>query len=548
MGTHPIFESDFDCLTAMYGCLLRHTPKSLRLTRYSHALRKPMDGFSELSFVKSGGNDPFLIESKIIGEADFEKSPFDAKGVKLIARPAVHGEYASIALLLSTGARHSGNHMPGICHIDEKLAFGATEDSFLSRAEMSNYLDQSGAICDCQADQELTIYALSLTRSHLENGVKMLVESAFRPKLTDDVLTEAVANVKNDILYSTYETVREKEILDLIVQTGFKGSLGIPRSAREIGEDQNWATDIKRYRSENYLRENPVFVGVGVKLEELEELVQLFIPQMLNPTWCSIEVEAKSTTEETKWTGGFLHDPSESKTFSIDVGGSDSYFCVGWKAPSYQSKRDRYASHVLRSLLGGGGAFESGGPGKGLHALLYCRVLASLYGQNFTHFKALYKEFSDSGIFAIYGMCPPEAVLQKSGFETALKSLKEVANGQFEVTDVERAKTQLANGYLRDMEVRAEMMESLARETAVFGDPVNPLTTVAEIKAVKKSDLIRVATEMLRHKPAFAVMGNTNNEQSLHKAMANWTPEVNNKRLMGLGERVRVAAKSLLQR
>ena len=75
-------------------------------------------------------------------------------------------------------------------------------------------------------------------------------------------------------------------------------------------------------------------------------------------------------------------------------------------------------------------------------------------------------------------------------------------------------------------------MESLARESAVFGDPINPLTTVAEIKAVTKSDLVRVATDMLKHKPAFAVMGNTNNEQSLHKAMTNWTPEANNKRLM----------------
>ena len=72
-----------------------------------------MDGFSELKFVQSGGNDPFLIETKTIGEADFENSAFDAKGVKLIARPAMHGDYASIALLLPSGARHSGNHMPG---------------------------------------------------------------------------------------------------------------------------------------------------------------------------------------------------------------------------------------------------------------------------------------------------------------------------------------------------------------------------------------------------------------------------------------------------
>jgi processing peptidase subunit alpha len=79
---------------------------------------------------------------------------------------------------------------------------------------------------------------------------------------------------------------------------------------------------------------------------------------------------------------------------------------------------------VLRSLLGGGSSFESGGPGKGLKCILYQDVLATIDGQFFSHFKSFYKEFKDSGIFGIYGMGPKEQI--KLGLSIALSVLRKI--------------------------------------------------------------------------------------------------------------------------
>merc|ERR1711937_688814 len=118
------------------------------------------------------------------------------------------------------------------------------------------------------------------------------------------------------------------------------------------------------------------------------------------------------------------------------------------------------------------------------YCLFYADVLASIDGQRFSHFKSFYKEFQDSGIFGIYGMGPPDSI--RPGIRIAIEQLKRIANGQFSKEQLERAKTQLSRQFLRDMEVRAMMMEAFARETVAYGEPTNPNVNCEKINAVEK--------------------------------------------------------------
>jgi processing peptidase subunit alpha len=52
-----------------------------------------------------------------------------------------------------------------------------------------------------------------------------------------------------------------------------------------------------------------------------------------------------------------------------------SYATVAWKAPGISASNYHVAA-TLRSLMGGGESFSSGGPGKGMYTRLY------LYGLN----------------------------------------------------------------------------------------------------------------------------------------------------------------------
>ena len=55
--------------------------------------------------------------------------------------------------------------------------------------------------------------------------------------------------------------------------------------------------------------------------------------------------------------------------------------------------------------------------------------------------------------------------------------------GKFTKDQLERAKTQLSRQFLRDMEVRAMMMEAFARETVAYGEPTNPNVRVKYLKS-----------------------------------------------------------------
>lgn len=78
------------------------------------------------------------------------------------------------------------------------------------------------------------------------------------------------------------------------------------------------------------------------------------------------------------------------------------------ESSSYANKKDFFPLAVLNSLMGGGGSFSAGGPGKGMYTQLYLNVLNRepwVY-----HAQAVNHAYSDSGIFTIFGSAHPSQV------------------------------------------------------------------------------------------------------------------------------------------
>ena len=69
---------------------------------------------------------------------------------------------------------------------------------------------------------------------------------------------------------------------------------------------------------------------------------------------------------------------------------------------------DFYTFAVLNSLMGGGGSFSAGGPGKGMYTQLYLNVLNKHHW--IYHAQAMNHAYSDSGIFCLFGSCHPSQV------------------------------------------------------------------------------------------------------------------------------------------
>lgn len=69
---------------------------------------------------------------------------------------------------------------------------------------------------------------------------------------------------------------------------------------------------------------------------------------------------------------------------------------------------DFFAYAVLNSLMGGGGSFSAGGPGKGMYTHLYQEVLSRHHWVYWA--MAQNHAYTDSGIFCLFGSCHPSKV------------------------------------------------------------------------------------------------------------------------------------------
>lgn len=161
------------------------------------------------------------------------------------------------------------------------------------------------------------------------------------------------------------------------------------------------------------------------------------------------------------------------------------------------SSEDIYALATLQTLLGGGGSFSAGGPGKGMYSRLYTNVL-NQHGWvesciAFNH------SYTDSGLFGISASCTPNRVsqmldamcreLQNLTLDHGFSALNEM--------EVNRAKNQLRSSLLMNLESRMVELEDLGRQVQVHGKKVGVKEMCRKIEALTVGDLRRVAKEVL---------------------------------------------------
>ena len=84
-----------------------------------------------------------------------------------------------------------------------------------------------------------------------------------------------------------------------------------------------------------------------------------------------------------------------------------SHVSIGFESVSY-NEPDFFAFAVLNMLLGGGGSFSAGGPGKGMYSRLYLNVLNR---HHWMYSATAYNHsYADSGIFCINASSNPNQV------------------------------------------------------------------------------------------------------------------------------------------
>ncbi|RAH72823.1 mitochondrial-processing protease subunit alpha [Aspergillus aculeatinus CBS 121060] len=199
-------------------------------------------------------------------------------------------------------------------------------------------------------------------------------------------------------------------------------------------------------------------------------------------------------TRPSHYTGGFLSLPPIPPPANPMLPRL-SYIHLAFEALPI-SNPDIYALATLQTLLGGGGSFSAGGPGKGMYSRLYTNVL-NQHGW-VESCVAFNHSYTDSGIFGISASCSPTRTTEM--LEVMCRELQALTldNGYsaLQPQEVERAKNQLRSSLLMNLESRMVELEDLGRQVQVHGRKVSVKEMCRHIEGLTVQDLRRVARKV----------------------------------------------------
>ena len=470
-----------------------------------------------------------------------------------VATEALPGHFSGIGVYVDAGSRYENDALRGVSHIIDRLAFKSTRNT--SGDQMAEKMESLGGNIQCASSRESLMYQSATFNSAVESTVDVLAETIRDPLITEDEVQQQLETADYEIgeIWSKPELI----LPELVHMAAYKdNTLGNPLLCPKERLPHINRDVVEAYRKEFYKPDRIVVAFAGVDHNEAVKLTEQYFGDMAKgqgPSLIGINDHSSITSQNPEQqiftadhptpTGAapqqskllskipFLKNFSTSATDSASLSTTfDLNFPpIDTTAPSHYtggfltlppippplnpmlrrlshihlafealpiSSPDIYALATLQTLLGGGGSFSAGGPGKGMYSRLYTNVL----NQHFwvESCVAFNHSYTDSGLFGISASCAPSHVaqmlevmcreLKSLGDETGYAALKE--------GEVQRAKNQLRSSLLMNLESRMVELEDLGRQVQVHGRKVGVKEMCAKIEAVTVSDLRRVSRQV----------------------------------------------------
>lgn len=470
-----------------------------------------------------------------------------------VASESLPGSFAGIGVYIDAGSRYENDALRGVSHIIDRLAFKSTHSR--TADEMLEKMEMLGGNIQCASSRESLMYQSATFNSAVPDTIALLAETIREPKITD----EEVARQLETAEYEIGEIWGKPELIlpELVHMAAYKdNTLGNPLLCpKERLEDIDRRT-VEAYRKAFFRPERIVVAFAGMEHHSAVKLAEHYFGDMrdpmatsksettasrqqqhqLHPPYPTSQIPPQndsrlmskipflknlSTTPQRPATVSPL-DPNQIIPSPLDAPidyTQPSHYTGGYLTlpplplppnPALPrvshihlafealpiSHPDIYALATLQTLLGGGGSFSAGGPGKGMYSRLYTNVL-NQYGwvENCVAFNHAY---TDSGLFGISAACGTAFVprmLDTMARELSLLSA-ETGLGRLSDLEVKRAKNQLRSSLLMNLESRMVELEDLGRQIQVHGRRIPVKEMVASIEAVTVQDLRRVAGQV----------------------------------------------------
>ncbi|CAL5438183.1 unnamed protein product [Camellia sinensis] len=284
---------------------------------------------------------------------------------------------ASIGLCVDCGSIYETPVSFGATHLVECMAFKSTTNRSHFRVVWE--VEEIGGNVAASASREQMGYTYDALKVYAPEMVELLIDCVRNPVLMDWEVNEQLQKVKAEIAEASNNP--QGLLLEAIHSAGYCGALANPLLAPESAINRLDCRILEEFVAENYTARWMVLAASGVEHEELLKIAEPLLsdlPSIRRPE------EPKSV-----YVGGDYRCQADSgKThFALAFGG-------------WHKEKEAMVLTVLQMLMGGGGSFSAGGPGKGMYSRLYLRVL-NKYPQihSFSAFNSIYNH---TGLFGIH--------------------------------------------------------------------------------------------------------------------------------------------------
>jgi mitochondrial-processing peptidase subunit alpha len=471
-----------------------------------------------------------------------------------VATEALPGHFSGIGVYIDAGSRYENDYLRGVSHIMDRLAFKSTTKR--TSDEMLEAMESLGGNMQCAASRESLMYQSATFNSAVPSTVALLAETIRDPLITEEEVQEQLQTASYEIreLWSKPELI----LPDMVNLAAYKdNTLGNPllcpkERLTEINKDV-----IEAYRKAFYKPERIVVAFAGVQHDDAVRLTEKYFgdmrsdalqvtkeaksetlpdqqrdksatlsstssslpspaqqsPKLLSrslfsknlstsaPTQASVLLDSQlypsavDILAPSKYTGGFLTFPPLPPPVNPSIPPL-THIHLAFEALPISSD-DIYALATLQTLLGGGGSFSAGGPGKGMYSRLYTNVLNQYaWAESCVAFNHSY---TDSGLFGISASCSPSKVVQMLNVMCReLQALTlDTGFSSLGLVEVNRAKNQLRSSLLMNLESRMIELEDLGRQVLVHGRKVGVREMCRKIEELTIQDLRRVAMQVV---------------------------------------------------
>lgn len=472
-----------------------------------------------------------------------------SNGVR-VASEALPGPFSGVGVYVDAGSRYENEGLRGVSHIIDRLAFRSTTKR--TADQMLEQMESLGGNIQCASSRESLMYQAATFNDAVPTTTALLAETVRDAQITEDEVERQLETADYEIgeIWSKPELI----LPELVHMAAYKdNTLGNPLLCPKDRLTSINKRTVDAYRKAFYRPERLVVAFAGVEHAQAVKLAEQYFGDMkateststastsqpkqpsesIQPPYptSSTPPQDKSrlmskipflknistsaprsatvspldpsriiphpldqpidTSLSSKYTGGFLTLPALPIPPNPALPRL-SHIHLAFEALPISSD-DIYALATLQTLLGGGGSFSAGGPGKGMYSRLYTNVL-NQHGwvENCVSFNHAY---TDSGIFGISAACGTQYTMRM--LEVMCRELSllkaETGFGRLSEGEVRRAKNQLKSSLLMNLESRMVELEDLGRQVQVHGRRVGVKEMIERIDKVGVKELRQVA-------------------------------------------------------